>query len=655
MASLTSCECEDRIREAISNPGNRGSIALEDDATKSTTSSTSPRGPTESEPNDTRRAATSVSMKPHPQPMRGTIEGRDDVDWYELSLDDETWTLDVALSPRGDGLDPRLDLAVGHDDGTLQSYDVGGPGDSERIPVLRVGSSPTLIAVRGKGDTTGSYELTFEKRLSGGTIEAEPNDTRAVALDFPYPGEIQGFYDRPGDRDVYHVRRESLTDGIHSLQVTPTGDFPQSVELYTSRDASSPWVSFDVPPEQRHVLPNLHVQPSFQGLWIELSASDEYDREAGYRLRLLEHPPVEDDAIVLEGEPNDTRSRPQAVALGDDVRGYLHHPSDRDHFALEVGSAELEPSTTGDAGTDSEGRGRDAGPPSGEVPADDEAGMPPKHLEPSSPRDAGSSESSASADAEEGADASGPPNWRARLPDKSRPRHFVRVSLAPARDSDRLVLQWLREEGSNRTLRSPEEGEPVKICSHPLDRGILRFAVRGARLEERRIRRGFTYALAFRDLSSSTDDLELEPNDRRERADRLEMGRERTGHIDAADDQDVYAFAIPRSERTETPSPDAGEGATSKGAARAPSMGGSPNPSRPLEPTTVRVTLEGTKLNLAFDILDQAGARVAEVDRRGAGAGESMQIDLPPGLYYLRVESEREFSCDPYRIRIEQP
>lgn len=224
-------------------------------------------------------------------------------------------------------------------------------------------------------------------------------------------------------------------------------------------------------------------------------------------------------------------------------------------------------------------------------------------------------------------------------------------------------------------MTSPQEGEAVRICSHPIDRGLMEFAVKGAELEERRIRRGFTYALAFQDISEATSSLELEPNDRREQADRLEMGGERQGHVSSSEDRDIYAFVVSRPDAatagasTPDASPpssndDAGSGESGSlldesAFGTAPREDDDPTAdetsNKPPEPTSVRIELEGTQLNLQFDILDEAGAPVAEVDRRGAGAGESMQLALPPGLYYVRVSSAREFSCEPYTLRLRAP
>jgi hypothetical protein len=55
---------------------------------------------------------------------------------------------------------------------------------------------------------------------------------------------------------------------------------------------------------------------------------------------------------------------------------------------------------------------------------------------------------------------------------------------------------------------------------------------------------------------------------------------------------------------------------------------------------------------MSFDVLDDEGGVVARVNRSGVGGDEEIALDLPPGLYYLRVDSERGFNCEPYRLSI---
>ena len=66
----------------------------------------------------------------------------------------------------------------------------------------------------------------------------------------------------------------------------------------------------------------------------------------------------------------------------------------------------------------------------------------------------------------------------------------------------------------------------------------------------------------------------------------------------------------------------------------------------------VQIRLEGNRLNLGFEVIDDEGGRVANVNRAGPGADEELAIDLPHGLYYLAVSAASGSLCEPYRISV---
>ena len=420
---------------------------------------------------------------------------------------------------------------------------------------------------------------------------------------------------------------------------SPTGEFPHRLELFTRRKDDEPYLTMQVAPEKRAAIPNLRVPEKTDGLWIRMTAGKKFDAKSGYRIRTVAHPDA--NKGVVEGEPNDESERAEGLRLGEVAKGYLHTASDLDRFRLAVGRplpasvdvAEPKPADTGDTAESLS----QAEPPPRDVGV---AGA-----------DAGDATAS---DAESGPSYVHPIE---SVPEKTPPEHVVQVGLRPISENDRLALVQWPGKGSGveqkRVMEAHDKGETLKICNLPVDEGLLELGVRGKSVEERRARGGFTYELTSVDIASNVEGLEIEPNDGRDVADRLEFGVRRTGFISRNGDRDIYAFGVADPRFT---GGDAGEpsGVSPSGDAGADpeDAAGSDVEMEPAEPVGVHVALEANKLNLGFKLLDSNGALVAEIDRSGAGANETTDMDLPPGLYFVEVTSARKSACTPYRLRV---
>ena len=413
------------------------------------------------------------------------------------------------------------------------------------------------------------------------------------------------------------------------------------MKIFTRRKAETPYLSVQVPPRKPASVPNLRVPEEIEGLWFRMSAGENFSQSAGYRVRAVAHPA--EDGHTIEGEPNDTQERAIGVEVGEMVRGYLHSPSDLDRFQLAVGRElpseldEAEGEVAEEKRDVSESTGRDTGTESEDTETGDTA-----------------------TDGDEAADAGFEPVYVPpieRVAQKEQADHVIQVGLRPIAKTDRLALvHGSDEQGANPvTVEAEGRGDSVKLCNLAVDEALIDIAIRGKHVEPRQLRDDYTYELTTVDILSEVDQLEIEPNDGRENADRLEFGTPRTGFIAKAGDTDVYAFGIPDPRKME-----ALEEQKARKAGGAPETSPDENSGAdetdeelpPAKPVSVEIALKSNRLNLGFDVLDSAGAKIAEIDRSGAGVNESTSLDLPPGLYFVEVSSGRDFECRPYELTV---
>lgn len=642
---FASCDCEEQLREAVT--GGRGEAldrSLEDVGESSQ--------PSEEEPNDSAEQATLIQLGSERRPVKGSIAGDDDVDWYAVrAVEGEEWLVTMEVEPLGN-LDPRLDLELSSESDGEVTFDTGREGEIETVRNLGVDAEVLRFSVRSADGSAGDYRVVFKKQLTGGAVEREPNDTRDGATTFEFPGEIQGFYDRPGDRDWFHALREKLDPGTYRLSVTPTGEFAHRVKMYTGRAAEEAYLSLQAPPEQRAEVPNLRVPEAIDGLWLSMQAGeDNYSQKRGYRVRAVPHP--SESEFTIEGEPNDSAEEAVGMKLGEVVRGYLHEPGDRDQFRLAIDRALP-----------------------GEVDTADEADVDQAEPPPDTGMDDGPGDIGPGGDTDAGRAKPVYVPPLEKVSEKERPDHVVQVGLRPLSDSDRLALTQFAHSGggasTQTSVTAADQGESVKLCNVAVDRGLMRIGVRGEQVDRGQVRDSYTYELTAVDVLDEVDGLEIEPNDSRERADPVPFGESRTAFISEAGDRDVFAFGIPdpkgqeRLERQQAEAPTPAEHQQAPNATpefepdaadggRPSDGGGGRKPTEelpPPEPQSVEITLEANRLDLSFAVLDQQGGLIAEVDHGGPGADESTSIDLPPGLYFVEVESARDFECRPYKVEI---
>ncbi len=216
-------------------------------------------------------------------------------------------------------------------------------------------------------------------------------------------------------------------------------------------------------------------------------------------------------------------------------------------------------------------------------------------------------------------------------------RDFFVVQIPPAKpDAPPMIfgvrldgeeLNWaveVREANKKRTLNNAKSGETEFLCNKVVSSGevvleVFEHTPRKKKPAERSTNTPGRYALTVALRTAERE--EIEPNGRTAKATVLPDEQPHRGFIYPAKDVDLWKFTVPAPEKL----PEDGT-----------------DPFLPWE-----VLLRGTKLNLRIEVLDEDGVRVAQVDKGGAGEGEKLRLDLPPGVYFARVKgSGVRGSCD---------
>lgn len=583
-------------------------------------------------PNDRAEDARVIAVKREMKAVKGRIETAGQVGWYSLErAGEEDWIVELRVSPEDEGFDPAIYLELEEEGGQAAPllYDIAGPGEAEEVPMVRVpAGGRARFFVAGGSETVGAYRIQVRRRLLAGNIAIEPNDIPELATVLDVPGEVQGFYERPFDRDIFFVSRESLEAGIYSLEVSHLPEIPQQLKIYNDPSLSAPILALDVGTTAPAVIPNISLSAGAgEGLYFVLSAGELYSREQGYRLRVIKHPVG--DGFIVEREPNDVAEAAQPVKMGQRVRGYLHTARDVDRFRFVIEAAEFKE----------------------EQELEEEAQEEPIEL-------AQDGEEQAIAEEEVEEEAAADP-WEA-VPEKEGADHVIQVWLRPLAEAHKLALRWLPEletDQESMSLEAEDEEQSLVLCNQVLGPGVYDVEVRALETQEGFRVRSFDYELEIANIAS-TAGLEVEPNDSMEQADRLLMGEPRVGYISTAGDVDYYAFVVGADEEeSEQGVNDLGQAGGDEvdedgGQADGVALAGPAMAWEPPQTETVQINLRGNRLNLGFELLDDEGGRVAHVDRRGPGGDEELIIDLPRGLYYLAIRASSGSICEPYRIEI---
>ena len=329
LGALGGCDCENRIRQILSNQ------SAQERRPSSSTSSTPPSisAPTEVEPNDSPLTASPIEIDEELRAVHGSISSQTDVDIFRLQAPAET-ILIVHVTPK----DPQLDLKLSVSAGTSppQHYDAQKSGQQEVAKHLSTRVSPLLLRIESVAGQ-GAYELEFQIRLADGALETEPNDDPSLALPLLAPGGLQGYLDRSDDRDFY-LLQPSPEHPVLFLRLTPPRQFPQTLSVFAAASQSTPILRLTSEANSPLVLPNLRAQGAALLLHIS-SPTAQVSQDLPYTLEVSIPPPLP-PGQMLEAEPNDDEAVAQPI-LGTTVKGYFHHPKDTDWFVWNPGASTL--------------------------------------------------------------------------------------------------------------------------------------------------------------------------------------------------------------------------------------------------------------------------------------------------------------------------
>ncbi len=167
-----------------------------------------PAGPTEREPNDAPAEATPLSG---PEPVAGLLLDRRDRDLYLLQTQETRWVKVTARPPMGVDLELALLDSAGKATWTVNAAKVRLP---EVMPALMVSPPGAVVQVRAVSLDMVSGQAPYVisvRTLSGGGMEAEPNDTPALAGDALSPARwpIRGYLHPGADQDHFRIQAAS--------------------------------------------------------------------------------------------------------------------------------------------------------------------------------------------------------------------------------------------------------------------------------------------------------------------------------------------------------------------------------------------------------------------------------------------------------------
>ena len=331
--ALSGCDCENKVRKALSDPGRR--VQPSDRSDTDTVIAPTPGLPTsepvEEEPNDKRKDATRQELSRELRPLHASLGGGDKEDWFMVgAAQDEL--LEVTVHPESETLD--LELSIISSDDTALVYNLTLAGEDEVIPFARVsGGEPLVLRVKAKAGS-GDYQLVHRRHMSAGALEAEPNDIWADAIPQHGGGTIQGFYDRPQDRDRFVLSAQTAPYGV---ALSGVDGVAQRLRVYLGDEMI--WEGELDAGTGSLMIPNLAPQREW-GVEVLPGDDKRFSRQKPYVVQFLSHK-VSDAGMVVEVEPNDEMSETLSSMGGVGaeplkIKGYLHDANDRDVMRLDV-------------------------------------------------------------------------------------------------------------------------------------------------------------------------------------------------------------------------------------------------------------------------------------------------------------------------------
>lgn len=218
---------------AVSGPGGAYALRL---------TSVLPGAPVEAEPNN---ALSTPHAMTRPGVVEARLDGAGDVDVFALQDSGTTARAYHVEVDAADGIDRRVELLLGPDAQPFARKEVRA-GQTAHFPNVGLGGArPTLlvrttpldpkaqpIADDAPADKPSTYTVRWTPSPggpTGTTLEIEPNDAEALAMELFLPAHVVGYLHAPDDADTF-----ALT------LVTPEGDDPATPPTPAPKPAVKP-------------------------------------------------------------------------------------------------------------------------------------------------------------------------------------------------------------------------------------------------------------------------------------------------------------------------------------------------------------------------------------------------------------------------------
>lgn len=639
----------------------------------------------EQEPNDTPSQANDYALIPTGpgstvfKPFEGELKGANDVDFFRLSAQPDVPMRSLRVTPLSDGFDPVL--LWGRAD---HRQNVAGPGDDEVASNLSNDAVIMGIAAPPGAKFPVRYRVTLTRSLQAQGLEVEPSQPEGVAVKLP--GEVQGLINHSGDVDRYRVvlRGEAGEEGDPSasknqpqggealrLELQPPPEVGLRVTLMmdgVSLESVTLPASQDARPEPL-VWPNLGVGADNRELTVEIAAEPSLEgAAAAYTLRALRHPSLA-SGQRLEVEPSSALA-PITVDGSAEILGYLHNSDDRDVFLVNVPGERDAPTIfhvrlsgeghdwamTLDTPTSPDGaQGGDSEPPSGAI-----NDASPGQAEVICNRVVWPGETRLEI------------NLKALVEDDdlkvaaSNPwgRYRLQIITRPAEDEE-LEPNDQRADAAEIDVGASRQGFLYPVG----DVDVYRFEVVASRTAQEAERAAGEGAGA----PQSPEGVQAAPGERPAPGakDPAKDGRPQLwpGEGGAADGEVKGGVKLRKLNNLGERKPagdlikprtippidlkklGVGGGSADEAGKAGPSLW--PADEAPAE-EAFEVVLRSPRVNLALEVVDQDGLAVAQADRAPAGGVERLPLDLPPGVYFIKVKGGARVSgCDkPYTLQL---
>ena len=281
----------------------------------------------ETEENNTSDLATAMQVN---EAYTGSLYKREDVDWYQVTLE-KAGAMNVLLQSQAEsGRQVRYQFSIYTQDGTvLTSGSLAGDETKAESGRIYLNAGVYLISIeKGNKWSSADYQVTAQvtaaEELEGG-IELEVNDTKDLAGTLPANRKMTGTFGKSGDVDYYRVQLEHDCIFQPKLKFTPLETTSRTYTI-TLEKGSAALASWKIGgKESEKILSPVLLEAGEYYLKIENPNFVRQDYILSFACEEVEK---------AEMEPNDTLAQALKPGSGETVTGFLSSAEDVDLYQL---------------------------------------------------------------------------------------------------------------------------------------------------------------------------------------------------------------------------------------------------------------------------------------------------------------------------------